>query len=147
MEQANAASFGELFGSLQLVLSKRQTLAIVKIFDPVKQYPTRSILGTLNLLDSNAELWRVHKRWRLHQVLIETGLDNSRVEDMSNAELTRAVVARFRNTLPDPKRVSPDNPSLSLNILRQSRDKTIAHNEAIESRLLSRYRRGEKLTH
>jgi hypothetical protein len=61
MEQVNAASFGELFGSLQLVLSERQTLAIVKIFDPVKQYPTRSILGTLNLLDSNAELWRVHK--------------------------------------------------------------------------------------
>jgi len=135
-EQVNAANFGELFGWLQLALSDRHTLAIVKIFDPAKQYPTRSIPGTLNLLDSNAELWRVRERRRLHQVLIEAGLDNSRVEDMSTAELTRAVVARFRNTLPDPNRVGSDNLSLSLNILRRSRDKTIAHNEAMESSAL-----------
>jgi hypothetical protein len=135
-EQVNAANFGELFGSLQLVLSERHTLAVVKIFDPVKQYPTRSIPGTLTLLESNAELWRVHERQRLHQELIEAGLDSSHVEAMSSAELTRTIVARFRDTLPDPKRVSPDNLSLSLNILRQSRDKTIVHNEAIESSAL-----------
>ena len=102
-EQINTATFGELFGSLQLVLSERHTLAIVKIFDPVKQYPTRSIPGTLTLLESNAELWRVHERQRLQQVLIEAGLESSHVEDMSNAELTHAIVARFRDTLPDPK--------------------------------------------
>ncbi len=117
-EQVNTASFGELFGSFQLVLVERQALAAVKIFDPVKQYPTRSIPGTLILSDSKAELWRVHERRRLHRVLIEAGLDNSRVDDMSNAELNRAVDARFRNTLPDSKRVSPDNLSLSLNILQ-----------------------------
>ena len=135
-EHINAASFGELFGSLQLVLSERHTLAIVKIFDPVKQYPTRSILGTLTLLENNAELWRMYERQRLHQVLIEAGLESSHVEDMSNAELTHSVVAHFRNTLPDSKRLTPDKLSLSLNILRQSRDKTIAHNEAIGSSAL-----------
>jgi hypothetical protein len=77
-EQVNAANFGELFGWLQLALSDRHTLAIVKIFDPAKQYPTRSIPGTLNLLDSNAELWRVRERRRLHQVLIEAGVDRGR---------------------------------------------------------------------
>jgi hypothetical protein len=39
--------------------------------------------------------------------------------------------------------VSPDNLSLSLNILRQSRDKTIAHNEAIESSALQTLTWGE----
>ena len=135
-EQINTANFGELFGSLQLVLSERHTLAIVKIFDPVKQYPTRSIPGTLALMESNAEIWRVQERQRLHQALIEAGLESSHLEDLSNAELTHALVAHFRDTLPNPKRLSPDTLSLSLNILRQSRDKIIAHNEAIESSAL-----------
>ena len=124
-EQMNTASFGELFG-----------LAIVKIFDPVKQYPTRSIPGTLALMESNAEVWRVQERQRLHQALLEAGLESSHLEDLSNAELTHAIVAHFRDTLPNPKRLSPDNLSLSLNILRQSRDKIIAHNEAIKSSAL-----------
>jgi hypothetical protein len=117
---------------LQLVLSERQTLAIVKIFEPAKDNPTRSIPGTLALLENYAERWNVHQRESLYQELIEAGLDSTRLERMDNAELTRAVVARFRDTLPDPKRVSLDNLSLSLSILRQSRDKMIAHNEAIE---------------
>ena len=68
----------------------------------------------------------------VYQELIEAGLDRTRLERMDNAELPRAVVACFRDTLPGPKRVSLDNLLLSLSILRQSRDKTIAHNEAIE---------------
>jgi AbiU2 len=135
-EHINAASFGELFGPLQLVLSERHTLAIVKIFDPVKQYPTRSIPGTLALMESNAQLWRVYERQRIHEMLAEAGLDSSHVEGMSNAELTHATVAHYRATLPDPKRLNPDNLSFSLNKLRQSRDKAIAHNEAIESSAL-----------
>ena len=117
---------------MQLVLSERQTLAIVKIFDPSRNYPTRSIPGTLDLLGSNADLWRVYDQEKLQQVLIEAGMDRASVERLDNTELTQAVVARFRNTLPDPRRVTLDKLSLSLSILRQSRDKTIAHNEAID---------------
>jgi hypothetical protein len=135
-QRINAANFGELFGSLQLILSERQTLAVVKIFDPAKNYSTRSIPGALALLENNADLWNVYDRERLYQELIEAGLDSTCVERMGNAELTRAVVACFRDTLPNPKRVSFDYLSLSLNILRQSRDKTIAHNESMESSAL-----------
>lgn len=131
-EQINAANFGELFGSLQMLLSERQTLAIVKIFDPAKQYPTRSIPGTLALLESNAEVWKVPDRQELQQVLIEAGSDSARVEQMTNADLTYAIISHYTTTLPDPKRGSPNNLSLSLSTLRQSRDKAIAHNEAIE---------------
>ena len=35
-EQINGASFGELFGSLQVMLSDRQTLEATKLFDPEK---------------------------------------------------------------------------------------------------------------
>ena len=146
VQRINVANFGELFGSLQLVLSERQTLAIVKIFEPAKDYPTRSVPGTLALIENNAELWNVHQRESLYQELIEAGLDSTRLERMDNAELTRAVVARFRDTLPDPKWVSLDNLSLSLSILRQSRDKMIAHNEAIEPSALQTPTWGEAIS-
>jgi hypothetical protein len=74
----------------------------------------------------------VPNRQKLQQVLIEAGSDSARVEGMTSAELTYAIVSYFTHTLPDPKRQSPDNLSLSLSTLRQSRDKAIAHNEAIE---------------
>jgi hypothetical protein len=121
-------------------------LAIVKIFEPAKDYPTRSIPGTLALLENNAELWNVHQRESLYQELIEAGLDSTRLERVDNAELTRAVVARFRDTLADPKWVSLDNLSLSLSILRQSRDKMIAHNEAIEPSALQTPTWGEAIS-
>jgi hypothetical protein len=76
----NVANYGELFGALQLVLSERQTLAIVQIFDPAKSYPTRSIPGTLDLLENNADLWRVSDQDKLHQELIDAGMDRTRVE-------------------------------------------------------------------
>jgi len=131
-KQINAANFGELFGSLQMLLSERHTLSIVKIFDPAKQYPTRSIPGTLALLERNAEVWKLSDRQKLQQVLVEAGSDSARVEGMTGAALTYAIVGYFMRTLPDPKQQSPDNLSLSLSTLRRSRDKAIAHNEAIE---------------
>ena len=35
-KEINVANFGELFGTLQIVLSDRQTLSVVKIFDPTQ---------------------------------------------------------------------------------------------------------------
>lgn len=131
-EQINAANFGELFGSLQVVLSDRHTLAIAKIFDSTKRYPTRSIPATLDLLEDYAELWRMPQRQRLHRVLVESESDVPCVEQLSNAELTHAVVAHFRDALPDSKRIASDPLSSSLTLLRQARNKVIAHNEAIE---------------
>jgi hypothetical protein len=145
-QHINAANFGELFGSLQMVLSERQTLAIVKIFDPARNYPTRSIPGTLDLLEDNANLWRVYDQEKLHQELIEAGMDRTSVERLDDADLTHAMVSRFRDTLPDPRRVSPDKLSLSLSILRQSRDKSIAHNEAVDPSALQTPTWGEAIS-
>lgn len=131
-EQINTANYGVLFGSLQLILSDRQTLSITKIFEPVGRYPTRSIPATLAFLEKNANLWKVVQPQQLHQVLAETGSDILRVEQLCDAELTHAVVAHFRANLPDPKRVDAHRLSLSLGALLKSCDKVIAHNEAIE---------------
>ena len=131
-EGINAANFGELFGALQIMLSDRHTLSTVKIFDPAKQYPTRSIPGTLALLQSHAELWHLREPRRLRHVLVSAGSDASVVDQMSDVELTLAMVRHFRETLPDPKRLSLDDLALSLDVLRESRDRMIAHNEAID---------------
>jgi hypothetical protein len=120
----NAKGFGSLFGSLQVALSDRQTLSITKMFDEPKKYPTRSIPATLAFLNEHAELWRVPERHKLHETLVEAGSDSAYVEQLSNAELTRALVSHYEGMLASL--------SVPLSELRQSRDKVIAHNERIE---------------
>jgi hypothetical protein len=132
-DQINAANFGEFFGSLQIILSDRQTLSAVKIFDPIKKYPTRSIPGTLSLLEDNADLWEIPGQQELHQTLVEAGSEVALVEGLDNVQLTHAIVAYFRDTLPSSEQVDPHKLSVSLSALRQFRDKTIAHNEDIEA--------------
>src|SRR5829696_7647527 len=94
-----ASGFGSLFGSLQVILSDRQTLSTTKIFDQPKKYPTRSIPATLAFLKKYAELWRVPQWHILHETLIKTGSDSAYVEQLSNAELTRAIVSHYEGTL------------------------------------------------
>ena len=132
-KQINTHGFGELFASLQTMISDRQTLSITKMFDPVGgRYPTRSIPATLELLERHDTLWQVPNRQRIHDTLIESGADSTHLEQISNAELTRNVVVHFRDTLPNPLSATPDRLSLTLRALREARDKLIAHNEAIE---------------
>jgi hypothetical protein len=119
-KQIHGANFGELFGSLQVMLSDRQTLEATKLFDPARKYPTRSIPGTLDILERHAPLWRVPQRWKINEALVQGGADASDLNQLSKEELTHAIVNYYRTTLPDAYR------------LRQSRDKVIAHNEAIE---------------
>jgi hypothetical protein len=132
-KQINTHGFGALFASLQTMISDRQTLSITKMFDPVGgRYPTRSIPATLVLLEQHDTLWQVPNRQDLHHTLIESGADSTHLEQISNAELNRNVVIHFRDTLPDPLSATPGRLSLTLRTLRETRDKLIAHNEAIE---------------
>ena len=69
----HAAGFTSLFGSLQVLLSDRQTLSVTKMFDQPKRYPTRSIPAILEFLKAHAGLWKVPERHVLHPTLIEAG--------------------------------------------------------------------------
>jgi hypothetical protein len=120
-----AAGYTSLFGSLQLAYSDRQTLSVTKIFDrPTKKYPTRSIRATLDILKTYAELWTVPQWHVLHETLIEAGAESTSVERLSNVELTHAIVGHYEGTL---VKLAP-----ALSELRESRNKIIAHNEAID---------------
>ena len=137
VEQLRATTFERLFGSLHVILSDRQTLSITKIFEPENpRYPTRSIPAVLGLLETNAGLWRMPERRQLHQVLADTGQDVVRLGRLSKAELTRTIVVYYRSTLPRQDRVNSSRLSLSLDVLRQSRDKVIAHNASVEKAAL-----------
>ena len=120
----HASGFTSLFSSLQVLFSDRQTLAVTKMFDQPKKYPTRSILAILALLKTHAELWKVPQWHVLHQVLIEAGAERRSVEGLTRVELTHAIVSHYEDRLTS---LSP-----ALTELRQSRDKIIAHNEAVE---------------
>lgn len=52
---------------------------------------------------------------------------------MSNSDLTLTAVSAFKSSIPDIKWMDLGSLSYSLSALRFSRDKTIAHNEAIDS--------------
>jgi hypothetical protein len=123
-QSSNATRFRSLFGSLQVIFSDRQTLSVTKLFDKPKNYPTRSIPATLDYLKAHAELWRVPQQHVLHQILIDAGAESASVERLSNAELTYEIVKHYEY---ERSRFEP-----ALNRLRQSRDKIISHNEAIE---------------
>ena len=133
-QEINTASYGELFGRLQIILSDRQTLSVLKMFDPVKRYPTRSIPGTLSLLEDNSDLWELPERQELQRVLVEAGSNTAEIEHLGKAELTRVVVEHYRSTLPDPR------------TLRQLRDKVIAHNEAIDRDALNKVTWGQAIS-
>ena len=62
--------------------------------------------------------------------LIEAGADSAHVKQLSTVELTHAIVAHYRAALAKL--------SLPLKALRQSRNKIIAHNEAVERSTLQR---------
>jgi hypothetical protein len=122
-EQINAAGFADLFFSLQIMLSDRQTLAATKLLDAERnKYLIRSIPGTLNLLERHATLWRIPERRRLYQALTQGAGSGTttHLERLGNDELTYKVVEHFRGKLPESEP------------LQEIRDKRIAHNEAIE---------------
>ncbi len=138
-DQINAAGFGRLFGSLLTILSDRQTLSVTKIFDPPSRtYPTRSIPATLDFLEAHAELWKIPQWHKLQETLLGGGLDSAYVEQLNNVELTRAIVAHYRAAL---AKLSP-----ALEALLQSRNKTIAHNEAVDRSTLQHPTWGEALS-
>ena len=118
-EQINESSFGELFGTLLQILSDRQTLEATKLLDQEKNYPTRSIPGTLALLKRHATLWRIPQRERLIAALAQGDSKDTHLDPLSNEDLTYAVVKHYEEKLPDASR------------LLQSRDKVIVHNEHI----------------
>jgi hypothetical protein len=131
-EKVNAQGYGQLFGSLQVSYSGRQTLCVTKMFDPEdRRFPTRSIPATLNLIERHASLWSLPQKQKLQETLVIAGHDKQSVFALDNTQLSLAIAAHFKGTLPQGDNASADQLSLALRNLREARNKVIAHNEAI----------------
>lgn len=129
----NSNDFGDLFGSLQNILSDHQTLAVAKIYDPPsKKYPTRSIPAMLSLIEKHSDLWNLPERHILEKLLIDEGNDAVLIKGMNNQQLSLEVVSHFNYTMPHKDKVGYCSLSDALETVRESRNKVHAHNEAID---------------
>ncbi|RYZ90160.1 MAG: hypothetical protein EOP06_08275 [Proteobacteria bacterium] len=131
-EKVNSQGLGELFGSLQAAYSERQTLSIAKLFDPPSnKYPTRSIPAVIDFMERNVSALPVTQTHVLHKRLVFAGHDELKVKSLSNEQLAREVCADLQSTLPKGKQGNTDPLSVALLKVKESRDKAIAHNEAV----------------
>lgn len=81
----NYNGFGDLFGSLQNILSDHQTLAVAKIYDPPSnKYPTRSIPAMLSFIEKHSNLWSLPQRHALEKLLINGGNDAVFIKGLNN---------------------------------------------------------------
>lgn len=129
--QVNAMGYGQLFAVLQHALSDRQTLSVVKLFEKNSRFPVRSIPAVLRLLDEGAAIWKVREPTALAAVL-GTASDTVSDGQVADAACTARVTRHFRVQLDSPRLTAP------LRRIRDSRDKVIAHNEAVDPLLRER---------
>lgn len=128
----NAEDFGEVFGHLQTIFSDRETMAVAKLYDtPSTQYPTRSIPAMLKLIEQHSGLWSIPERHKLEQLLIHNGTDPALVRGMGNQQVTLDVASYFNRTLPHKSKMASCKLSAALEPVRETRNKVLAHNEAI----------------
>lgn len=129
----NSNGFGDLFGSLQNILSDHQTLAVAKLYDPPsKKYPTRSIPGMLSLIEKYSNLWSLPQRHILEKLLINEGNDPTLIKALKSQQLSFEVVSHFKHTMPHKDKVGYCSLSKALETVREARNKVHAHNEAID---------------
>lgn len=129
----NAAHYGQLFGSLQTIMTDRLMLSVAKLYDrPDRRYPTRSIPAVLELIGANASIWRLRHRSILEKLLIGVGRDENLIRSMPDADLIGLVVGHYERTRPDENKASHCALSSALMAVREARNKVLAHNEAIE---------------
>jgi hypothetical protein len=128
----NAANYGNLFGSLQTIMTDRVMLSVAKVYDrPDRRYPTRSIPAVLALIGQNASLWRLRHRISLEKLLIDAGRNENLIRSATEVELIGLAIGHYERTRPDDYKASTCPLSASLAAVREARNKVLAHNEAI----------------
>lgn len=129
--QINAASFGQFFGSLQIILGRFLILQAARIFEANNsRYPIRSIPSALAVLQQHGDQFVVEQRPGLIRALSREGVLSEQLNGLSDSEITRFVVDFFS------RRMSESDPegfhnARALMALKTVRDKTVAHPEAI----------------
>ena len=131
----NEQRFGNLFGSLQIILAKCFVLAIARLYEqPNPRYRIRSIPEALNLLQKFANELPIKRKPLVLNKLVEFGYDMEQVQVMPDKEITLRIVKYFSDNL-QPKTIISNINEIhdALDALKKVRDKAIAHPEAIEA--------------
>lgn len=129
--QINAATFGQFFGSLQIILGRFLILQAARIFEANNsRYLLRSIPSALAILQQYGVHLAVEQRPGLIRALSREGVLTEQLDGLSDSDLTLFVVDFFC------RRMSESDPegfhnARSLMALKTIRDKTVAHPEAI----------------
>lgn len=130
-DQINAATFGQFFGSLQIILGRFLVLQAARIFEqPNPRYPLRSIPSAIAVLRQYNERLAVEQRPGLIRALSRAGALPPEPERLSDPELTGLTAKFFEQKMSDSYVQGAHN-ARALLALKTVRDKTIAHPEAI----------------
>lgn len=129
----NAAGFGELFLAIQNAAIAELILSLTKLFErSSRQYRIRSIPAAVGVLaESHGSLRPVEPEPAL-ACFAKAGIDTSNLRDVSAGKYTAFLADLLAASTPDVGPVPNDELSRALQALRTSRDKRVAHNEAID---------------
>lgn len=120
-----------LFGAIQGAVHRDCLMAVARIFDqPSKKYPTLCLISFLDYLEENlSSLPKISESTNLIQSLKYAGFNEpplNLTKDNSDNELSQYLITSFRTQLNSPK------VQASIELLRNLRDKWLAHNEQVE---------------
>ena len=125
------AHYPHLFGELQRMMTGWIFLAIARVFEersPRSRYPIRSIAEALKILEAGNVL--IHSRAAAIRALNMEESEKKRLAEVSDDEFLKSTCLYFRERLS----------ALSTNIemVKEKRDKVIAHREAIDEAVVKR---------
>ena len=105
----NTASYGDLFGNLQQILYQFAVLSVAKVFErPSSEYPLRSLPAALAHLNKNAATLNIVNKAALIKSLVQLGLKEEELNQLTSAKFTTALCGAYNQRLPKPKK-SSDN--------------------------------------
>lgn len=128
----NANNYGDLFRFLQGVLSNELNLALTRLFEPEgEKYPLRSIPSSLAMLEEGLCILPLGQKPSVISELVKMGVPSQELEGLDDEALKAKMIEVFRTKLPDVQKVELCNLSRMLAAWKKTRDKTIAHREAL----------------
>jgi len=138
-DDINAAGFGELFGTVQNAAVGELTLNVAKLFErPSTRYPVRSIPAVIAVLQERASELKPMEPMPALADFSRAGIETSSLESVFGEAFTRQLGTLLQTSCPDTKKADACELSRSLETMRASRDKAIAHNEAVDRDSLPR---------
>lgn len=128
----NDRGWGPAFHFLQVILGNELSLAISRLFDRPKNYPTQSIPAVLAFLEEEGpRLQTVRRRVLESHLTSSAGAASPDWSSLTDAVLTQRLVQRLRSDLPDAKKIDSRTVSDAYSKFQFRRDKEVAHSERV----------------